>query len=247
MGHGEFLWSDLATFDVASTLEFYHDVIGWTYRREPVAGGPDYYYASGSGAAVAGIYEMPNVFRDGGMESFWMSYIGIDDIEAGIARAVELGGSVIMGPARFGESAAIAMLRDPQGAIFSLYHGDNLQPQGREPAEGAQFWNDLICPNAEQAAAFYGGLFGWQFGPLWPDKRCRIRNLADGFIASLRQQPGPASWRVSFAVSDPDAAVTSVNGATTGEGDIGYTCRDGNGAEFHLTGLRLGRQFHPRP
>ena len=131
MGHGEFLWSDLATFDVASTLEFYHDVIGWTYRREPVAGGPDYYYAAGSGAAVAGIYEMPNVFRDGGMESFWMSYIGIDDIEAGIAQAVALGGSVVMGPARFGENAAIAMLRDPQGAP-----GQELSAALRGPGPG---------------------------------------------------------------------------------------------------------------
>jgi predicted enzyme related to lactoylglutathione lyase len=53
----------------------------------------------------------------------WLVYFGVDDIDAGLAKAAELGGTVMAGPIDIG-IARIGIVQDPQGAMFALYDGD---------------------------------------------------------------------------------------------------------------------------
>lgn len=48
---------------------------------------------------------------------------GVEDIDAGLAHAAELGGSTLAGPI----DIQIAIVRDPLGAVFALYAGQ-LEP-----------------------------------------------------------------------------------------------------------------------
>jgi len=50
-------------------------------------------------------------------------YFATEDIDAGLARAEELGGTKLAGPLDIG-IAKIGLMRDPQGAVFALYAGD---------------------------------------------------------------------------------------------------------------------------
>ena len=52
----------------------------------------------------------------------WLVYFGVEDIDAGIARVLELGGSSLVGPVDIG-IAKFAVVQDPQGAVFALYAG----------------------------------------------------------------------------------------------------------------------------
>jgi predicted enzyme related to lactoylglutathione lyase len=50
-------------------------------------------------------------------------YFGTDDIDASVAKATELGGTTLAGATDIG-MGKIAVLQDPQGAVFALFAGD---------------------------------------------------------------------------------------------------------------------------
>jgi predicted enzyme related to lactoylglutathione lyase len=58
----------------------------------------------------------------------WMVYFAVDDVDATSARVKELGGEVVVGPDDIPKVGRFAVLRDPQGAHFSV-----IKPQ---PAAG---------------------------------------------------------------------------------------------------------------
>ena len=55
------------------------------------------------------------------MPSAWLYYIHVEDIDASVAKAVELGATVLMGVHAVPTGERIAQLRDPQGVAFALH------------------------------------------------------------------------------------------------------------------------------
>jgi uncharacterized protein len=49
-------------------------------------------------------------------------YFGVEDIDDAIPRLQELGGGTLAGPIDI-QMATIAIVQDPQGAVFALYAG----------------------------------------------------------------------------------------------------------------------------
>lgn len=206
MAQGEFLWCDLATFGVDAALATYGHLLDWEFRSEEFADGSIYYYASNNVDVTAGIYEMPAVYRRDGMASFWMGYVGVDNITDSIDVAEAAGGRVILGPASFGQGAAIAMIADPDGAILTLFSGSHLQHRRHEMNHGGHFWNELHSRDIETCKGFYGQLFGWKFEE--NGATINVRNMADAPTATIHQltDDTPSGrephWAVSFSVSD---------------------------------------------
>ncbi|MEA2467053.1 MAG: uncharacterized protein QOJ57_1179 [Thermoleophilaceae bacterium] len=117
-GPGALSWNELATPDVDAAAKFYGDLFGWTsqeFEGMPVR----YLVVSVGERSNGGIREMGN----DPSPPHWLVYFGVDDIEAGLARARELGGNVMAGPIDIGV-ATIGIVQDPQGAMFALYAGD---------------------------------------------------------------------------------------------------------------------------
>jgi len=56
----------------------------------------------------------------------WLAYFGTEDVEAAIAKVGQLGGMTMAGPIDI-QIAKIAVVADPQGAVFALYAGE-LEP-----------------------------------------------------------------------------------------------------------------------
>jgi uncharacterized protein len=115
---GAFTWNELASPDIEASAGFYGDLFGWT--TEPMEGGPFPYLVikSADGRTNGGIRpQMP------GEPPYWLVYFGTDAIEAATAQVGELGGSTLAGPMSIGPGE-IAILQDPQGAVFALYAGE---------------------------------------------------------------------------------------------------------------------------
>jgi uncharacterized protein len=114
---GALCWNELAAADIDSAPGFYEQLFGW--RTEEFEGSPMRYLTIKNGDATNGgmrekqAEEPPN----------WLVYFAVEDIDAGIAKAGELGGSTLNGPVEITAGARIAILRDPQGAVFALYSG----------------------------------------------------------------------------------------------------------------------------
>lgn len=115
--HGALAWNELASGDVDASGAFYGDLFGWT--TEPFEESPQrYLVVKNDDRSNGGIREL----GDQPAPQHWLVYFGIDDIDAGLAKVEELGGSKMAGPIDIG-IAKIGIVRDPQGAAFAIYDG----------------------------------------------------------------------------------------------------------------------------
>jgi len=51
----------------------------------------------------------------------WTPYIAVENTDAAMARARELGGTVIAGPIDVYDQGRMAFLQDPTGAVFAVW------------------------------------------------------------------------------------------------------------------------------
>jgi len=112
---GVFVWDELATTDVEDAQRFYVEVLGWTTKdMGPDFGGYRIFEVGGTG--IAGLM----VLQDASTPAHWQPYVAVDDPDATAAKAKKLGGSTPMEPMDVPTVGRIAVVRDPQGAVFGI-------------------------------------------------------------------------------------------------------------------------------
>jgi predicted enzyme related to lactoylglutathione lyase len=116
---GAVIWNELITEDPAGSTGFYEQVVGLTSSDMEMEG-QKYTTFETAGRSIGGTTppQMP------GTPNHWHVYFATADADAAAAKATELGGSVLVPPFDT-PPGRIAVLRDPQGATFSI-----LQPAG---------------------------------------------------------------------------------------------------------------------
>ncbi|HST26233.1 MAG TPA: VOC family protein [Gaiellaceae bacterium] len=112
---GVFVWDELGTQDVDASESFYSAVFGWTTNDMGEEYGGYKVFQSGE-TRVAGLMKLP----DPNIPSMWAPYVAVDDVDATIAKAKELGGSAIMDGMDVPNIGRIGMLKDPQGAVLGI-------------------------------------------------------------------------------------------------------------------------------
>jgi hypothetical protein len=115
---GSIVWTDLTVKDAGRLRDFYRDVVGWKPEGVGMGDYEDYNMVSkATGEPVAGVCHArgPNA----NLPAQWLVYVQVEDVEAGVRRAVELGGAVVDGPRGMG-SSRFAVIRDPAGAVLAL-------------------------------------------------------------------------------------------------------------------------------
>jgi predicted enzyme related to lactoylglutathione lyase len=114
---GAFIWSELATSDLAKSKEFYSEVFGWGW-----AGADEYAEAQVSGRTVAGAMPRPAELP-AEVPDHWLVYFGATDVDADAAKAADLGATVVVPPTDIPNTGRFAVVVDPQGAAFGLFKG----------------------------------------------------------------------------------------------------------------------------
>jgi hypothetical protein len=118
---GVFVWDELGTTDVDAAQRFYEQVFGWTTSDM----GPEYggYRVFNRGeTGIAGLMSLM-----GGQTPGWQPYVAVEDVDATVAKAKDLGGSVHVEPMDVPDVGRIAVLGDPQGAALGI-----IRPQPRQ-------------------------------------------------------------------------------------------------------------------
>ncbi len=213
---GTFSWVDLATTDPAAAKAFYTELFGWETEDNDAGEGAVYTMCRVDGDDVSGLYELGQDQRDAGVPPNWTSYVTVAEADAAVARAPELGGGAL-GPAfDVMEIGRMAMLTDPQGAVFAVW-----QPGERIGAErvndvGCLTMNELSTTDLDAAGAFYEGLFGWTTAPIdtGPEGPAMLAASNDGRLnASLTAQADvPPHWRPYFTVESTEATLERAQG-----------------------------------
>ena len=110
-------WFELATTDSASAASFYSELLQAETVPDPNTDFP-YTLLKVSGVQVAGIVQIEEDW--GPVPPNWGVYFGVNDVDAAVAKAQTLGGSVIVEPRDIEDFARFAVLRDSEGAVFNI-------------------------------------------------------------------------------------------------------------------------------
>ncbi|MFD7640438.1 VOC family protein [Kitasatospora sp. NPDC059795] len=108
-------WVELATRDPKAAAAFYTRVFGWS-----VATGEMYTQFGLDGRDFGGMMDMADQFP-AEVPPYWMPYFAVADVDLSSERAALLGATVTLPPTDVPDGPRLAVLRDPQGAVFGIH------------------------------------------------------------------------------------------------------------------------------
>lgn len=114
------VWHEVMTTDVSRARAFYGGLLGWSATEVPMASGPYTIFAKGD-QQLAGCMAIPEAGGQPVCAPHWLSYVGVEDVDATVAKAASLGGSVEVPPMDIPGIGRFSVLRDPTGASFAVY------------------------------------------------------------------------------------------------------------------------------
>ena len=114
---GAFAWNELNTRDLPASKEFYTNVFGWE-PNDLDMGGMSYTEWKLGDKTIAGMMTMPDMVP-AEVPAHWLVYFGVDDTDATVSKATELGASTLVPPTDI-PPGRFAVLADPDGAAFAV-------------------------------------------------------------------------------------------------------------------------------
>jgi len=115
---GQFCWMSLSTPDLAASKAFWAAVLGWTYTPMDMGGGVTAHIASAGEAQVA---DMDQAEHPEGAPAMWQAHVAVADLDATLAHATELGGTVLVPAMDLGTFGRMGIIQDPTGAMLPLF------------------------------------------------------------------------------------------------------------------------------
>ncbi len=115
---GEWIWSSLITTDPTTDAAFYKALLGYDVFSMSDTTDPRHLLLASQGYARASVNPIPASHPDA--HPRWISYLRVTDATAMAARVTSLGGRVILPPRQDRQGGLIAIVADPQGALFGL-------------------------------------------------------------------------------------------------------------------------------
>ncbi len=115
---GTFAWNELVTRDKDASVDFYTKLFGWTSTDMPMPGGGSYTMFNLGERMVAGLVTPPPEAE--GAPTAWLSYIHVEDVDAAVAKAKELGANICNERIDI-PMGSFAIVTDPQGAAFAFW------------------------------------------------------------------------------------------------------------------------------
>jgi len=215
---GTFCWPELATTDQDGAKKFYTALFGWTFDDTDMGKGMVYTRLQLKGAGVGALYTMRPEERKMA-PPHWNSYVAVDSADASAARAKELGAKLLMEPFDVMDLGRMAVIADPQGAVFEIWEAKKNHGAGILGEPGALCWTELMTTDTKAGEAFYTGLFPWKatYLPMGEAGDYTVfkrgEESAAGMMAIAPQMgPVPPNWMPYFAVENCDASVTKAGG-----------------------------------
>ena len=115
---GTFVWNEVLTRNKPASIEFYSKLFGWTTEEMEMPDGSAYIIFKKGDQAVASCCSLPD--DAAGAPQMWMSYIHVDDVDASVARATELGATICREKVDL-PMGSFAVVTDPNGATFAFW------------------------------------------------------------------------------------------------------------------------------
>lgn len=186
---GKFVWFDLFTHDLQSTSQFYESLFGWSFK-ETSSKGKTVKTILRDGVPIANaVYIKQEDPKVNG--SRWLSYISVEDVDRAAKLSVKNKGSVYLQPRDLKNRGRIAVVNDPQGAIFGLLTATGGDPLDSDFLVNQFLGSELWTTNPDDALKFYNILVGYEqkLIDIKADLKYRRLVVNDRFCAGLMKLP----------------------------------------------------------
>lgn len=114
---GSLCWNELMTRDLDTAKKFYTAVLDWSCEDVDMPSGK-YTLVKNNGNLNGGMMTMPE--QAGDAPPHWLVYFAVDDCDARADKATSLGAKILMPSMSVPTVGRIAVLQDPQGAVFAI-------------------------------------------------------------------------------------------------------------------------------
>ncbi len=114
--HGKVCWHEVYAASAKKVGTFYKGLFGWTAKKAEGLGMPYHFLAQGK-EEFGGIAPLDKKSK---AKPHWLVYVSVDDIDAAVKKVATLKGKV-MQPIFDLPMGRIAVVADPEGAVFGLY------------------------------------------------------------------------------------------------------------------------------
>ena len=115
---GEWLWSSLLAQDSSKEAGFYQNLFGYDVFPVRSEGPEEHLVLSSDDYARASVNTMPGAAKD--RHPHWLNFIRVTDTAAAAAKAVSLGGRILVQPHTDRHGGMTAVIADPAGAPVGL-------------------------------------------------------------------------------------------------------------------------------
>ena len=112
-----FVHVELHTRDLPKAKTFYSTLFGWALQDVPMPGGGGSYTMINVGEGTGG----GMMAAPGDAASYWLSYVGVDDVRAKTEQARALGATVLQDVIAVGDFGLMSVVRDPSGATLAMW------------------------------------------------------------------------------------------------------------------------------
>lgn len=151
----QFVWHDLVTPDLDSSIEFYSSVFGWTFKSLDAKGLRLAAIYSGE-TRIGGAIEVP-----GANQAVWIKAILVDDLERRVSMVKQNGGRVVLPPAVISGRGTQVIMEGAEGEEFSFIgNAEGAFSTGAGPGNNHIVWSELWADTPESSQVFYEAVFG---------------------------------------------------------------------------------------
>lgn len=206
---GHVVWHDLVTPDLKLSQQFYQSVFGWQFESV----NDDYLIFKKDGIVLGGMAKLDTAARN----SLWLSLVSVTDIDAVAKQTVAAGGKVLVAKTTIEGRGDIAVLHDPQGAVFALISTVNGDPAALKQRNDHWLWQEVWSDDPAASQAFYRQIGQYQAGEKQLGEHnypfLRVGNdAAFGFVKKPDPQIGN-TWVSYIKVDNVQQAVARVTAA----------------------------------
>jgi predicted enzyme related to lactoylglutathione lyase len=225
-------WVDSSQPDPKAALPFYSGLFGWEFENVmPEESGGEYYMGRIRGGDVAAIGSVP---EGAPPTATWNSYIAVASADDAAAKVRAAGGAVLADPFDVMDAGRMAVVADPEGAVFCVWEAKENIGAKVVNENGALNFNGLATRDPAAAEAFYGAVFGWTrlmlpAGIMWmlPGYGDHLEESSPGLREQMSQMGAPDGFIDVVAamnpIADDDAETPAHWSVTFGADDIGAT------------------------
>jgi hypothetical protein len=115
---GDWIWSSLITPDPDADVAFYKALFNYDVFQLPERNGVQHLMLASDGFARASMNPLPASAPNA--HPSWVDFVRVEDAVAMASKAMSLGGRVVVAPRVDRHGGKLAVLADPQGAVFGV-------------------------------------------------------------------------------------------------------------------------------